>query len=78
MHKKVSKILGIFTPCAGQAKTSLASDLIQLGGAHWSNIDAGTADGTVKGYCGGVENDMAQGENIRPEEALKQALPPSK
>mgnify|MGYP002511456871 CR=1 FL=1 len=58
--------------CAKQTKTSLDSQLMQVGDAHWFNIadlKAGVADGTVKKYYEGMQNDMVQGENIKPEEA---------
>ena len=58
--------------CADETKTSLESNQLQLGDAHWFNIadlTAGLADGTIKGYYEGMQNDMVQGENIKPEEA---------
>lgn len=58
--------------CAKQTKTSLDSQLMQVGDAHWFNLSdlkAGVADGTIKGYYEGMQNDMVQGENIKPEEA---------
>ncbi len=58
--------------CADQTKTGLDSNLMQVGDAHWFNIadlKSGMADGTVKGYYEGMQNDMVQGENIKPEEA---------
>lgn len=58
--------------CADQTKTGLDANLMQVGDAHWFNIDdlkAGVADGTVKGYYEGMQNDMVKGGNIKPEEA---------
>lgn len=58
--------------CADQTKTGLDANLMQVGDAHWFNIadlKAGVADGTVKGYYEGMQNDMVKGENIKPEEA---------
>ena len=43
-----------------------------MGDAHWFNLDdlkSGVADGTIKGYYEGMQNDMVKGENIKPEEA---------
>ncbi len=58
--------------CADQTKTGLDANLMQVGDAHWFNIadlQAGVADGTIKGYYEGMQNDMVKGENIKPEEA---------
>ena len=58
--------------CAGQTKTGVDAQLMQVGDAHWFNIDdlkSGMADGTIKKYYEGMQNDMVQGENIKPEEA---------
>ena len=58
--------------CADRTKTSLESNQLQLGDAHWFNIadlTSGLKDGTIKGYYEGMQNDMVQGENIKPEEA---------
>ncbi len=53
--------------CADRTKTSLESNQLQLGDAHWFNIDdlkSGLADGTIKGYYEGMQNDMLSGGNI--------------
>ena len=45
---------------------------MQVGDAHWFNLEdlkSGVSDGTIKGYYEGMQNDMVQGENIKPEEA---------
>ena len=58
--------------CAERTKTSLESNQLQLGDAHWFNIadlKAGLADGTVKGYYEGMQNDMVQGGNIEADQA---------
>jgi len=58
--------------CADRTKTSLDSNLMQVGDAHWFNIadlKAGISDDTIKGYYEGMQNDMVKGENIKPEEA---------
>ena len=58
--------------CATQTKTGLDANLLQVGDAHWFNIadwKAGVADGTLKGYYEGMQNDMVKTENIKPEEA---------
>ncbi len=58
--------------CADQTKTGLDANLMQVGDAHWfsiADLKAGVADGTVKGYYEGMQNDMVKGENITPEEA---------
>ena len=58
--------------CSKQTKASLESQLMQVGDAHWFNLEdlkSGVADGTIKGYYEGMQNDMVKGENITPEEA---------
>ena len=58
--------------CADRTKTSLESNQHQVGDAHWFNIadlKAGLADGTVKGYYEGMQNDMVQGGNIEAGDA---------
>ena len=58
--------------CSKQTKASLESQLMQVGDAHWFNLEdlkSGVADGTIKGYYEGMQNDMVKGENIKPEEA---------
>ena len=58
--------------CADKTKTGLDANLLQVGDAHWFNLDdlkSGVADGTIKGYYEGMQNDMVKGENIKPEEA---------
>ena len=58
--------------CSKQTKASLESQLMQVGDAHWfsiADLTAGVADGTIKGYYEGMQNDMVKGENIKPEEA---------
>ena len=58
--------------CADRTKTSLESNQLQVGDAHWFNIadlKAGLADGTVKGYYEGMQNDMVQGGNIEAGDA---------
>jgi len=58
--------------CASQTKTGLDANLMQVGDAHWfsiADLKSGVADGTVKGYYEGMQNDMVKGENIKPEEA---------
>ncbi len=53
--------------CADRTKTSLESNQLQLGDAHWFNIDdlkSGLADGTIKGYYEGMQNDMLSNGNI--------------
>ena len=58
--------------CADETKTSLESNQLQLGDAHWFNVadlTSGLKDGTIKKYYEGMQNDMVQNENIKPEEA---------
>ena len=58
--------------CADRTKTSLEANQLQLGDAHWFNVadlTSGLKDGTIKKYYEGMQNDMVQGENIKPEEA---------
>ena len=58
--------------CADRTKTGLDANLLQVGDAHWFNLDdlkSGVSDGTIKGYYEGMQNDMVKGENIKPEEA---------
>ena len=58
--------------CADRTKTSLESQQMQLGDAHWFNIadlKAGMSDGTIKGYYEGMQNDMVQGGNIEESDA---------
>ncbi|MDE6589955.1 MAG: ABC transporter substrate-binding protein, partial [Oscillospiraceae bacterium] len=58
--------------CADQTKTSLESQQMQLGDAHWFNIadlKAGLSDGTVKGYYEGMQKDMVEGGNIEASDA---------
>ncbi len=58
--------------CADQTKTSLESQQMQLGDAHWFNIadlKAGISDGTIKGYYEGMQNDMVEGGNIEASDA---------
>ena len=58
--------------CADRTKTSLESQQMQLGDAHWFNIadlKAGIADGTVKGYYEGMQKDMVEGGNIEAGDA---------
>ncbi|MBD5160600.1 MAG: ABC transporter substrate-binding protein [Oscillibacter sp.] len=58
--------------CADRTKTSLESNQLQVGDAHWFNIadlKAGLADGTIKGYYEGMQNDMVQGGNIEASDA---------
>ena len=58
--------------CADQTKTSLESQQMQIGDAHWfsiADLKAGVADGTVKGYYEGMQNDMVQGGNIEAGDA---------
>ncbi len=58
--------------CADRTKTSLESNQLQLGDAHWFNVadlTSGLKDGTIKKYYEGMQNDMVQNENIKPEEA---------
>ena len=58
--------------CADETKTSLESNQLQLGDAHWfsiADITSGLSDGTIKKYYEGMQNDMVQSENIKPEEA---------
>ena len=58
--------------CATQTKTSLESNQLQLGDAHWFNIadlTSGLSDGTIKGYYEGMQNDMVQGGNIQESDA---------
>ena len=57
--------------CADRTKTSLESNQLQLGDAHWFNVadlTSGLKDGTIKKYYEGMQNDMVQNENIKPEE----------
>lgn len=58
--------------CADQTKTSLESNQLQLGDAHWFNIadlSSGLKDDTIKGYYEGMQNDMVQGGNIEADQA---------
>ena len=58
--------------CADRTKTSLEANQLQLGDAHWFNVadlTSGLKDGTIKKYYEGMQNDMVQNENIKPEEA---------
>ena len=58
--------------CADRTKTSLESQQMQLGDAHWfsiADLKAGLADGTIKGYYEGMQNDMVQGGNIEASDA---------
>lgn len=58
--------------CANQTKTSLEANQLQLGDAHWfsiADLKAGLADGTVKGYYEGMQNDMVKGGNIEASDA---------
>ena len=58
--------------CADRTKTSLESQQMQVGDAHWFNIadlTSGLSDGTIKGYYEGMQNDMVQGENITADQA---------
>ena len=58
--------------CADRTKTSLESQQMQVGDAHWfsiADLKAGLADGTVKGYYEGMQNDMVQGGNIEESDA---------
>lgn len=58
--------------CAKQTKTGLEANMLQVGDAHWfsiADLKSGVADGTIKGYYEGMQNDMVKGENIKPEEA---------
>ena len=57
---------------ADQTKTSLESQQMQLGDAHWfsiADLKAGLADGTIKGYYEGMQNDMVDGGNIEASDA---------
>lgn len=58
--------------CADRTKTGLDANLLQVGDAHWFNLadlKSGVADGTIKGYYEGMQNDMIKGENITAEDA---------
>ena len=58
--------------CADRTKTSLDSQMMQVGDAHWFNIadlKAGVVDGTIKGYYEGMQNDMLKGGNIEQSDA---------
>ena len=58
--------------CAEQTATDKEINLMQWGDAHWFNIadmKAAMADGTMKTYYEGVQNDMLAGGNITEEEA---------
>ena len=58
--------------CADQTKTSLEANQLQLGDAHWfsiADIQSGLADGTIKGYYEGMQNDMVKGGNIEEADA---------
>ena len=58
--------------CATQTKTDVDAQLMQVGDAHWFNIadlKSGVADGTVKGYYEGMQNDMLKGGNIEAGDA---------
>lgn len=58
--------------CADQIKSSLDSQLMQVGDAHWFNIadlTSGLKDGTIKKYYEGMQNDMVQGGNIEADQA---------
>ncbi|MCM1150071.1 MAG: ABC transporter substrate-binding protein [Butyricicoccus sp.] len=58
--------------CADRTKTGLESNLMQVGDAHWFNLadlTAGVADGTIRGYYEGMQNDMLQGGNIEADQA---------
>ena len=58
--------------CADKIKSSLDSQLMQVGDAHWFNISdltSGLSDGAIKGYYEGMQNDMVQGGNIEADQA---------
>ena len=58
--------------CATETKTDKAAMLAQWGDATWFNIAAmksGIADGTIKGYYAGVQNDMLAGGSIEEGDA---------
>ena len=58
--------------CAKETKTDVDAMLAQWGDATWFNIEqikTGLADGTIKGYYEGVQNDMLQAESITEEDA---------
>ena len=58
--------------CADRTKTSLEANQLQLGDAHWfsiADLKAGIADGTIRGYYEGMQNDMLQGGNIEAGDA---------
>ena len=60
--------------CAEQTATDKEINLLQWGDAHWFNIEdmeTALADGTMKGYYEGVQNDMIAGGNITEEEAAE-------
>ena len=58
--------------CANETKTDVADMQAQWGDATWFDIatmKAALADGSMKGYYEGVQNDMLQGESITAEDA---------
>ena len=58
--------------CADKIKSSLESQQMQVGDAHWFNIadlTSGLSDGTIKGYYEGMQNDMVAGGNIEAGQA---------
>ena len=58
--------------CAAETKTDVAAMQAQWGDATWFSIaelKAGIADGTIKGYYEGVQNDMLQGGSIEEGDA---------
>ena len=60
--------------CADQTKASLESQLVQVGDAHWFNLEdlkAGIEDGAIKGYYEGMQNDFLAGGNIEADQAVE-------
>ena len=58
--------------CANQIKSSLESQQMQVGDAHWfsiADLTSGLSDGAIKGYYEGMQNDMVQGGNIEAGQA---------
>jgi len=58
--------------CADRIKSSLESQQMQVGDAHWfsiADLTSGLSDGTIKGYYEGMQNDMVQGGNIEAGQA---------
>ena len=58
--------------CADETKTDVGAMERQWGDAIWFDIatmKAGIADGTIKGYYEGVQNDMLQGGSIEESDA---------